>query len=338
MTMNETNNMASIARLRDMKVPDDYPHVAALFNTIEPDSVTAQSLEEEDRHVPATSHLTLNEHGLLAGFGRTRVVAENEEGAIIGYGASFRAPWTDPGQFGSTFCVHPDYRNQGVGSLLLAHIEKWANEQQASILLSTVHDWIDASLPFVEKRGFQLDAHVFDLLLDLRRTYDPVQQKDAAAQAMRSGIRFITFAEIRGEDSEQKLYELCVETAKDNPGQYGSLPPLEQWRNEFLPEDISRDDWIFIALDGDRFVGVTQLFTTDEEGVLYTNYTGVRKEYRGRGIAKALKQLSIECALKEGAHTLTTDAEESNAPMQAINRGFGFLPGKGHYRILKQLK
>ncbi|GKV56582.1 hypothetical protein NCCP2222_25290 [Sporosarcina sp. NCCP-2222] len=334
--MNETNNIASIVRLRDMKVPNDYPHVAVLFNTIEPDSITAQSLEEEDLHVPVTSNLTRNEHGILAGFGRTRVVAENEEGAIIGYGAAFRAPWTDPGQVGSTFCVHPDYRRQGIGNMLLAHIENWANERQASMLLSTVHDWIDDSLPFVTKRGFQLDAHVFDLLLDLR-SYDHVQ-KDTAEQAKRSGIRFTTFAEVHGEDSEQKLYELCVETAKDNPGQFGSLPPLEQWRNEFLPNDISRDDWIFIALDGDRFVGVTQLFTTDEAGVLYTNYTGVQMEYRGRGIAKALKQLSIECALKEGAHTLTTDAEESNAPMQAINRSFGFLPGKGHYRILKQLK
>ena len=85
-------------------------------------------------------------------------------------------------------------------------------------------------------------------------------------------------------------------------------------------------------------MGVTQLFTTEEEGVLYTNYTGVHKAYRGRGIAKALKLLSIDCAIKAGAHTTTTDSEENNTPMQSINRSLGYVPGKGHYRILKQLK
>lgn len=335
MSLMESNEIISVAKLRDMKVPEDYTQVANLFNILEPNSTTAQSLEEEDRHIPTASNLKCNENGLLVGFGRTRVVAENGEGVIIGYGAAFRAPWTDPGQVGSTFCVHPDYRGQGVGGLLLAHIENWAKEQQASILLSTVHDWIDASLPFVQKRGFTLDAHVFDLHLDLRST-DLANHENLVEQVKRSGIQFKTLAELQGEDLEQKLYELCVETAKDNPGQYGSLPPIEQWRKEFLPEDTSRNDWVFIALDGERFVGVTQLFTTEEEGVLYTNYTGVHKAYRGRGIAKALKLLSIDCAIKEGAHTMTTDSEENNAPMQSINRSLGYVPGKGHYRILKQ--
>ncbi|WP_172971138.1 GNAT family N-acetyltransferase [Bacillus sp. THAF10] len=71
---------------------------------------------------------------------------------------------------------------------------------------------------------------------------------------------------------------------------------------------------------------------------MYTNYTGVHKEYRGRDIAKALKALSIETARKAGAQTMTTDSEKSNAPIQHLNRTFGYIPGKGHYRILKRLR
>lgn len=318
--------------VRDIRIPEDYEPLARLLNMIEPGSTTAASLEEEDQQMPATSFLRFDEDGRLVGFGRTRVIAENENGEIIGYGACFRAPWVEPGQLGSTFCVHPDFRNQGVGEMILSHIVNWANDNKASELTSIVMDWIDGSLPFVEKRGFTVDAHVFELELDLQR-FD----QENMDNFFNNSIQFVTLADMPGEDSEQKLYELFVETSKDNPGQYGNLPPFEQWRNEFLPKDISRTDWVFIALDGGQLVGVTQLFSTEDEGVLYTNYTGVRKDYRGRGIAKALKLISIKAAKNEGAHTMTTDSEENNAPMQHINRSLGYKPGNGHYRIIRKL-
>ncbi|WP_213371764.1 GNAT family N-acetyltransferase [Mesobacillus boroniphilus] len=328
---------SSELKLRDIIIPEDYEQLADLLNMIEPGSASAQSLEEEDRQMPSTSNLKINEDGLLVGFGRTRVIAKNVKGQIIGYGASFRAPWVDPGNVGSVFCVHPDFRGKGIGERILAHLENWANEQQASVLSSIVMDWIDDSLPFVQKRGFSVDAHVFDLELDVNQ-FNYAKYANIVERVAKSGIQFTTLADLTGEDSESKLYELCVETSKDNPGQYSSLPPFEQWRKEFLPEDNSRKQWVFLAVDGERFVGLTQLFSTEDDAVFYTNYTGVQKDYRGRGIAKALKLLSIDTAIKSGAHTMTTDSEEQNAPMQHINRSFGYIPGKGHYRILKQLR
>ena len=327
---------SSEIKLRDIRIPNDYEQLADLLNMIVPGSSTARSLEEEDQQMPAASNLKINEDGLLVGFGRIRVVAENEGGQVIGYGASFRAPWGDPGNVGSVFCVHPDFRGKGIGESILVHLENWANEHQASVLSSIVMDWIDDSLPFVQKRGFSVDAHVFDLELDVSR-FNYAKYADTVDRVTKSGIQFTTLADLHGEDSEYKMYELCVETSKDNPGQYSSLPPFEQWRKEFLPEDSARKEWVFIAVDGECFVGVSQLFSTEDDGVLYTNYTGVQKDYRGREIAKALKLLSIETAIKSGAHTMTTDSEEKNAPMQHINRSFGYIPGKGHYRILKQL-
>ncbi|NKE07779.1 MULTISPECIES: GNAT family N-acetyltransferase [Mesobacillus] len=328
---------SSEIKLRDMKVPEDYEQLTSLLNMIDPGSTTAQSIEEEDRQIPTVSNLKMNEDGLLAGFGRTRVVAEDDKGQIIGYGASFRAPWVEPGNLGSVFCVHPDFRRKGIGGKILAHLENWANEHHASVLSSIVMDWIDDSLPFVQNRGFVVDAHIFDLELDLNQ-FNNAKYGDTVEQVIQSGIQLTTLADLTRVETETELYELCVETAKDNPGQYSSLPPFEQWRKEFLPEANSRKEWVFLAIDGDRLIGVSQLFSTEDEGVLYTNYTGILKEYRGRGIAKALKLRSIEAAMKAGAHTLTTDSEEKNAPMQLINRSLGYIPGKGHYRILKKLR
>lgn len=330
------SNLSTQVRLRDLQLPEDYKHVAVLFNSIEPGSVTVEALEDEDRQIPQKSTLTLNDNGLLTGFGRIRVLAENTSGQVIGYGTSWRAPWSDPGELASSFCVHPDYQRQGVGELILSHLENWAVSHKASVLLSKVKDWIPGSLPFAQKHGFLLDAHIFELRLNLPQL-DLTKFANPIDRLTDSGTTFVTLADIPGEVSEKKLYDLYVETTKDNPGHSGNLPAFPEWRKEALPEDCSQEKWVFIALDGDRFVGVSTLFSTEETGVLYNDYTGVSKNYRGRGIAKALKLLSIQAALNEGSHTITTDTEAGNEAMQKLNRGLGYLPGKGHYRILKPL-
>ncbi|WP_179292723.1 GNAT family N-acetyltransferase [Bacillus sp. 7884-1] len=265
------------------------------------------------------------------------MLAENANGQVIGYGSSWRAPWSDPGELASTFCVHPDYQRQGVGELILSHLENWAASHKASVLLSEVKDWIPGSLPFAQKHGFLLDAHIFELRLNLHQL-DLTKFADPVHRLQDSGITFVSLADTAGEVSEKKLYDLYVETSKDNPGQIGNLPAFPEWRKEALPEDCSQEKWVFIALDGDDFVGVSTLFSTEEAGVLYTDYIGVYRQYRGSGIAKALKLLSIQAAINEGAHTMTTDTEAGNEAIQKLNRGLGYLPGKGHYRILKKLE
>jgi GNAT superfamily N-acetyltransferase len=331
------SNLSTKVRIRDLQLPEDYAHIAKLFNSIEPDSSTVEALVNEDQLIPTTSNLTLDENGLLTGFGRIRVLAEHTDGKVIGYGASWRAPWSDPGELASTFCVHPDYQRQGVGELILSHLENWAASHKTSFLLSEVKDWIPGSLPFAQKHGFVLDAHIFELRLNLNQL-DFSKFPGPIHKLKDSGITFVTLADIPGERSEKKLYDLYVETSKDNPGQSGNLPVFSQWRKEALPEEFSQEKWVFFALDGDDFVGVSTLFSTEDTGVMYTDYTGVKSNYRGRGIAKALKLLSMQTALNEGAHTMTTDTEAGNDAMQRLNRSLGYKPGKGHYRILKKLE
>lgn len=331
-------NSSTEIKIRDLNLPEDYLQMAVLFNLIEPGSTTVEALEKEDLQIPTKSNLKLDDNGLLVGFGRTRVVAETLNGEVIGYGACFRAPWTEPGTVGSTFCVHPDFRSQGVGEMLLYHIENWAKVHQAAVLTSIVMDWIDGSLLFAQKRGFILDAHVFELELNIAQFEVANYESCLLNQCMDSGIKFSTLADVQVDEAVSKLYELYVETSKANPGQYGNVAPFEEWKKDFLVEDLYRNDWIFIAVNGYEFVGFTQLLKTDTEGVVYTNYTCVKNKFRHRGIAKALKVLAIKAAKAQGVQMITTDSEENNKPMQHINKTLGFTPGNGHYRIVKQLK
>ncbi|MGD8191433.1 GNAT family N-acetyltransferase [Brevibacillus ginsengisoli] len=322
--------------LRHIHLPEDYNQLAMLLNSIQPDSVSVEQLQEQDLPVPTDSSLYMDEAGQLNGYGRERVVVQNAEGTIIGYGKAWRTPWTSPGSVCSLFCVHPDFRNQGIGETILAHLENWAKSVGSTLLLSELKDWIPASLPFVQNRGYLLDAHVVDLALDVTR-FDQTKWKHIVIQLQESGIKFLTLADEPTEESERKLYQLYKDTLVDNPGFVGDLPDIDEWRKQALPSERTRPDLTFIAADGDQFVGVTTLFTTDASDVLYTNYTGVRKDYRGRRLALALKIRSIEAAKESGATRMLTETEAENFSMQAVNNKLGYEVGKGTYRIMKQL-
>lgn len=64
---------------------------------------------------------------------------------------------------------------------------------------------------------------------------------------------------------------------------------------------------------------------------MYNMITGVDRAHRGRGVALALKLLSIEYARRCGADYIRTHNDAENAPILAINRKLGYQPQPGLY-------
>jgi GNAT superfamily N-acetyltransferase len=82
----------------------------------------------------------------------------------------------------------------------------------------------------------------------------------------------------------------------------------------------------FIAKAGDSYVGQSNLIRSEElSDVLYTEFTGVRREHRGRGIAMALKLRAIDYAKRHGYREIRTWNSSLNAPMLGINVKLGFV-------------
>lgn len=92
-----------------------------------------------------------------------------------------------------------------------------------------------------------------------------------------------------GEASERKRYELYKVTHPDIPGYPEDFPWLEEWRKWSIALPGVRPEWIHIAKDGERYAGVVTLQRNEQTQAMYHEYTGVLREYRGRGIALALK-------------------------------------------------
>jgi GNAT superfamily N-acetyltransferase len=66
------------------------------------------------------------------------------------------------------------------------------------------------------------------------------------------------------------------------------------------------------------------------------DFTGVAPDYRGRGIATALKRQAIAWAQGNGVRWFYTSSEVGNAPMIAINRRLGYQPGVRRRQITRE--
>jgi RimJ/RimL family protein N-acetyltransferase len=63
-----------------------------------------------------------------------------------------------------------------------------------------------------------------------------------------------------------------------------------------------------------------------ENGVAYTNFTGVARTERGKGIALALKLRALRALKARDVKLFGTTNDEQNAAMRGINRKLGYVP------------
>ncbi|MFB0846023.1 GNAT family N-acetyltransferase [Paenibacillus oleatilyticus] len=325
--------------LRPLRLPDDYEALAALLNTCWSEPCTAQRLEEDDAKLYEVGHTYLDDNGLLAGYDRTRRVAVTEQDVIVGYVWSWRAPWTEPGHLNNTLIVAGEYRRQGAGQLLLEHVIDWGTALGATILVTEVWDDHPDALQFAERRGFAVERHVFQSVLDLDRVDpDRLHEPETLKLLENGGLRFLTLADEPGEESERKLYELYKETLVDIPGYTGEVPDFQEWRKWYLMAEGYAPERVIITADGDNYVGVTNVLHNRQTNGMYHEYTGVKRAYRGRKIAQGLKIKAMLLAKERNAAYIRTDNDSMNAPILRINRSLGYEPLRGTYRLTAKLR
>ncbi|HZP97280.1 MAG TPA: GNAT family N-acetyltransferase [Candidatus Limnocylindria bacterium] len=80
-----------------------------------------------------------------------------------------------------------------------------------------------------------------------------------------------------------------------------------------------------VALRDGTPVGMT-VTMVKENGAAYTNFTGVARSERGKGIALALKLRALGALARRGVKLFGTTNDEQNAAMRGINRKLGYRP------------
>ena len=111
------------------------------------------------------------------------------------------------------------------------------------------------------------------------------------------------------------------------------MAPFEDWLAADMGGTGDRPEATFVAVADGEVVGYAKFSLTDAQPTTaYHDMTGVRRAWRGRGVAGALKAAELRWAKEHGYELLRTQNEERNTPIRRLNERFGYRPAPG--RIL----
>jgi GNAT superfamily N-acetyltransferase len=293
----------------------DYVHLSALNNASFPDfTKSPEEMEFDDEKRPP--HIR---------FGRW--VAELD-GKVVGYGSHDQHVGVfHPRKFIIDVVVDPSRLGQGVGTLLYDSVADALLELEPMCIDTWSREDMACRLRFFRKRGFREHTRIWSSTLDVA-TFDPAPFESYVRAVEAQGIQIRSLAELQDDpDRERKAYDLWCEVRLDMPvlpGDEQVEVPFEMWVEHHHRHPTLLPEGHFIALDGDRYVGTSQLWKAPEEHKLRTGLTGTRRAYRRRGIAAALKLRALGYAKAHGAAQVDTENDASNAPMLALNARIGF--------------
>lgn len=218
--------------------------------------------------------------------------------------------------------VLPEQRGLGVGGALLDTALAWLAERAIAVVEGIVPEDDAASLAWANRRGFEEVERNARLVLELD-DYEPPTVKPPV------GIEIRTWAE--RPELASAIYDVACETFPDIPGaEEEVMEPFEDWLEHHMRGSGDRPEATFIALAGDEVVGYAKFSLTPARPRDATHdMTGVKRAWRGRGIAGALKRKQIEWAKSEGYKRLVTQNEVRNEPIRRLNERLGYRRAPG---------
>jgi mycothiol synthase len=208
--------------------------------------------------------------------------------------------------------VLAQHRRRGVGTALLRELADYAR----SLGLTGVNAFVYAdelhSIAFAESLGL-LDV---DYQLEQVRTI-----ADEAAPTVPVGIELVSLAG-RREELLDVVWPVALEGYEDLPIPGGVTYKRESW----LREEGTRPDGSFVAFELGAPIGYAGLNEhANGDASAEHGLTVVRRDRRGQGFGRLLKQSQIHWAAQSGVIELRTWTQRGNEAMQALNRSLGYI-------------
>lgn len=299
---------------------DEHPAIVDLLNVVNPPE--EGTTLEEFRHWEG---LRRSETAFL------RLIAD-DDGRVVGVGQAENSHLRPRHKFRLSLAVHPSARRQGVGSALEGRLRVFATGQGGTELTAVIREDDAQSRVFLERQGYAEAYRRFEMELDVAR----FEWSRFPRWRDRLGdLCLLTLADAgMSEATLHKLFELSMPLARDVPHPEGPAEfTIEDFRR-FTTAPGWRPDGVYIAADGDRWVGLSVVEWVPGRPA-YTDFTGVDRAYRGRGLATLLKLATIEFAQREGITAMRTNNDTVNFPMVAVNENLGYrrLPGRVAMRM-----
>jgi mycothiol synthase len=208
--------------------------------------------------------------------------------------------------------VLPPFRRHGVGTALVRALCEHGRALGRTGVNAFVYADDPGSMAFAERFGLAVSDYQ---LQQVRRV------ADEPPPAIPDGIR-LQALDGRRDEILHEVWPVAREGYADLP-----LPGAVDYREDvWLRWEATRPDGSFVAYEGDAPIGYAGLMehangpATAEHGL-----TVVRRDRRGRGVARALKRAQLHWAAQNGVVELVTWTQKGNEAMQALNHSLGYV-------------
>ena len=226
--------------------------------------------------------------------------------------------------------VLASHRRRGVGGALFASLSAWTGERGIADIEVPVLDNDPESLAYATRRGFVEERRELGVVLDVTGMEQPALEPP-------EGIEIVAWAE--RPELARGIYEVSLQAYPDIPGfEDDELESFEDWLAHDMQGSGDLPEATFLALAGDEVVGYAKFaLTAAQPTVAFHDISGVKRAWRGRGIARALKTAQIRWAIANGFTELRTRNEERNEPIRRLNASLGYRPGIGRVYLVGPL-
>ena len=206
-------------------------------------------------------------------------------------------------------------------------ISAWAAGQGLSELEVPVLDNDPESLAFAQRRGFVEERRELGVVLHLDEIAPPAVEPP-------DGVEIVTWAE--RPELARGIYEVALEALPDIPGsEDDEVEPFEDWLAHDMQGSGDRPEATFVAVAGEEVVGWAKFsLTAAQPTTAHHDLSAVKRAWRGRGIAGALKAAQINWAIANGYTELHTRNEQRNEPIRRLNARLGYRPGIGRIYLV----
>ncbi|WP_407571113.1 GNAT family N-acetyltransferase [Deinococcus altitudinis] len=330
--------MEETATFRDFS-GENYPTLAAFLTELRPtEPVSEDSLRRLDAGRATGEHHART----LAWAGAKLVgVVETERSRTF----------TRPGWYGlhvhaaGSSLTNSSPANPSLGSpSLRAELLKQGLNTLRPLSPTVLHTTLDehaAEYRWLLQQGWREHERTWLSRLDLT-TFRPEPFSGRLARSRMAGVEVRTPRELGWDGSEsfqRRVYDLTVQLLADVPTTDPILPwPFELWRKRVLDHPDFTPDGPLIAVQQGEWVGLTELYLPRREvpGLLHQGLTGVRRGWRGQGVAWALKLTAAARARAQGWEAVSTGNHTVNREMLGINAEMGFVRGPARVVLVRE--
>lgn len=304
-----TSENLTIRKFKD----SDYSHIVRLEEAVYPDKKT----NEESYRFRDKNRADKCKH--------QRYIAQIDD-KVIGHG--FYTQWEgsyQPGKFFIYILIHPDYQGSGYGSKFYQYVLKELEKYEPSKIVCHARKDKERAIRFIKDRDFKETMRMWEAELEVNE-FDFDEYAGLKEKLNEEGIILTSLDKLEmNENNKKKLYELNEYIMEDVP------MPDEYTRTEyerFIKKTFDHPEFFpegyIIATKDDSFIGLSRHWLKEEENALFTGLTGVRRDYRGKGIATAMKVEAVKIAKENNIEKIKTMNETGNEDIIHINKKMGF--------------